>query len=144
MEADSLFNKKPLFMERGANKTIPNCKAPCLNGGLMSQEFKDLQKEIYSLAEKKGWWIDDNIPNKLLMIHSEVSETVECYRDGNMEMIRKLINGNKPEGYPIELADIVIRIMDLAERGGIDLWEMILIKHKYNKTRPYRHGNKKL
>jgi NTP pyrophosphatase (non-canonical NTP hydrolase) len=98
----------------------------------MSQEFKDLQKEIHSLAQEKGWWIDDKISDKLLMIHSEVSEAVDCYRCGDMD------------DFPIELADIVIRVMDLAERNCIDLWEVINTKHEYNKTRSYRHGGKKI
>lgn len=116
----------------------------------MSQEFKELQKEIHSLAESKGWWEKDNIAEKLLMIYFEVSEAVECFRDGNMEISRmpkatSIINKtvHKPIGYPIELADIVIRVMDLAEAAGIDLWEMIKIKHEYNETRPYKHEKKK-
>lgn len=48
----------------------------------------------------------------------------------------------KPEGFPIELADAVIRIMDLAERLGIDLAEMINLKMAYNSTREYMHGRR--
>jgi len=48
----------------------------------------------------------------------------------------------KPEGEAIELADAVIRIMDYCEFVGIDLEQAIQLKHEYNKTRPYRHGNK--
>lgn len=48
----------------------------------------------------------------------------------------------KPEGFPVELADVMIRLMDLAERMGIDLAEMINIKMAYNATRPYRHGRR--
>lgn len=109
----------------------------------MSQEFKNLQKEIHELAKEKGWWIGNEIPEKLLMIHSEVTEAVECFRDNFMEYIDSPLYG-KPVGYPIELADIVIRVMDLAEENMIDLWKMIKIKHEYNKTRLYRHGNKKV
>jgi NTP pyrophosphatase (non-canonical NTP hydrolase) len=49
----------------------------------------------------------------------------------------------KPEGFPSELADIMIRVMDLAEGMGVDLGKEILEKHEYNKTRPYKHGGKR-
>jgi NTP pyrophosphatase (non-canonical NTP hydrolase) len=50
----------------------------------------------------------------------------------------------KPEGIPSELADIVIRVLDIAARKGIDIEKAILEKHEYNKTRPYKHGGKKI
>ena len=46
----------------------------------------------------------------------------------------------RPEGIAVELVDCVIRIMDYCNHAGIDLDEMIKIKHKYNKGRPYKHG----
>jgi NTP pyrophosphatase (non-canonical NTP hydrolase) len=48
----------------------------------------------------------------------------------------------KPEGIPSELADVMIRILDMAEAFGINLQEVMLEKHEYNKTRGYRHGGK--
>jgi NTP pyrophosphatase (non-canonical NTP hydrolase) len=40
------------------------------------------------------------------------------------------------------MADVVIRIMDMAGYYGIDLEQAIIDKIKYNKTRPYKHGGK--
>lgn len=48
----------------------------------------------------------------------------------------------KPEGFGVELADAVIRIADLAYLCGIDLGQLVLEKHEYNKTRPAKHGRK--
>lgn len=53
-------------------------------------------------------------------------------------------NGQKPEGIAIEMADCIIRILDWCGRENIDIEKMIEIKHKYNKSRPYRHGGKLL
>jgi NTP pyrophosphatase (non-canonical NTP hydrolase) len=50
----------------------------------------------------------------------------------------------KPEGIAIELADCIIRILDYCAHAGIDIDKAILMKHEYNKTRPYRHGNKRI
>ena len=49
----------------------------------------------------------------------------------------------KPEGIPIELADVIIRILDYCAYAGIDIDAAISEKHEYNKSRPYRHGGKK-
>jgi NTP pyrophosphatase (non-canonical NTP hydrolase) len=50
----------------------------------------------------------------------------------------------KPEGLAIELADCMIRIMDYCGGAGIDIEKAIKIKHEYNKTRPFKHGGKKM
>lgn len=49
---------------------------------------------------------------------------------------------DKPVGFPIELADVIIRIADFCGLHGIDLEEAIRFKMTYNKTRSHRHGGK--
>jgi|ADurb_Ile_03_Slu_FD_contig_71_934200_length_4129_multi_2_in_0_out_0_7 NTP pyrophosphatase (non-canonical NTP hydrolase) len=93
-------------------------------------------KEVHDYAKEKGWWEHDRpVPELLCLIHSEISEALEAYRN------------NIPEGekgcISEELADAVIRIWDMAEYLGIDIAEAVNKKHEYNLTRPYRHGNKK-
>ncbi len=50
--------------------------------------------------------------------------------------------GGKPCGFPSEMADVVIRVLDLCGAAGIDLEGAILEKMAFNDTRPYRHGGK--
>lgn len=50
---------------------------------------------------------------------------------------------SKMEGIPSELADVVIRVMDICEHYGIDFEAAIAEKHAYNLTRPYRRGGKR-
>lgn len=50
----------------------------------------------------------------------------------------------KPEGFPTELADVLIRCFDSISRYGIDITFEIRRKLAYNLTRGYRHGGKLL
>lgn len=103
-------------------------------------------KEIHDNAVNHGWWENEfrQISEQLLNQVAELCEAWEHYRDGKglREVIYKEDHPDKPDGFPIELADCVIRIMDTCEAIGIDLEAMIALKHEYNKTRPYRHGGK--
>ena len=49
----------------------------------------------------------------------------------------------KPEGIAAELADVIIRVLDYCAYAGIDIENVLKVKHEYNKSRPYRHGGKK-
>ncbi len=110
------------------------------------------QTEIHRLAKEKGWYdgVDTNnlyklspdfIPSKLALIHSELSEALEAYRENGIPNVcgqEEIVMG---EGsFAEELADAVIRIFDLAGLLGIQIGNCILDKHRYNKSRPHRHG----
>lgn len=107
--------------------------------------IKKLQLQSYECAKQHGWHDPVHVPEKLALIHSEVSEVLEEYRNDNMKLYWENVGpvGLKPCGFGIELADIMIRVADLAQCLGIDLEEMIEIKMNYNRCRPYRHGDKK-
>lgn len=74
----------------------------------------------------------------LMLAVTELAEAMEAYRAGN-PMSEKIDGFSKVEE---ELADTMIRILDMAGGMGFDIEGALRAKMAYNKTRPYRHGGK--
>ena len=111
----------------------------------MGVSLASIQKAIHEMAKEKGWWEEERgFAEVIALAHSELSEALEEYRDGKGMLYYNEDNPNKPEGIGIEMADVIIRILDWAEHADVDIEEMIRLKFNYNATRPYKHGGKKI
>lgn len=113
----------------------------------------DISRQIGKAAEANGWHdrylalLDsgdyegqrEHIISKLALITSEASEAIEEIRDGHLEEYE--ING-KPEGLPVELADVIIRALDLAHLLSIPIGDVVARKLAFNATRGKMHGGK--
>lgn len=87
-----------------------------------------------------GFWDRVNVPEKVALIASEVSEAIEALREPMLKMSDKI---PPHSNFAEELADVIIRVMDLDAIFGLDLAECIANKMDANSNRPRQHGGKR-
>lgn len=101
-----------------------------------TQSVAQLQEVCHGLAREAGWWDNrdltdpQTIPTCLCLVHSEVSEAMEGARKNRMDdhlPHRKALD--------VELADAMIRILDLAGAYELDLGGALGEKLVYNTRR---------
>lgn len=109
--------------------------------------LSEIQKKVANVAKNHGFWDVDvknnpaSVDRKLMLIVGEIAEAHEEWRAGRLDTYyHQTESGAKPEGFFPELADVVIRILDLCEQLGVDLEPVIMEKDAYNEKRPYKHG----
>jgi NTP pyrophosphatase (non-canonical NTP hydrolase) len=107
----------------------------------MDVSLNDIAEACNKTAADHGFWDHDVlkvgsgeaenpsiIAEKLALIHSEVSEALEDTRDRNWDHIGE------------ELADVIIRVLDLTHHLNIDIHTEVMKKMRKNEKRPLKHG----
>jgi NTP pyrophosphatase (non-canonical NTP hydrolase) len=125
--------------------------------------LNEAAKKIYEANKEKGFWDKErNFGELLMLVVSELGEAIEAHRKGRNAYIDGVeINMYEADGlsekestqafvlefktyvkdsWADEIADAIIRLLDMAGGLGIDIERHINMKLAYNKTREKLHG----
>ncbi len=129
----------------------------------MILKLNEAAAKIHAAAVKKGFWDKPRETGTLLMlVNSELVEAMEADREDrfanltvfdnavaqitaldNEVMFKKLaFEKHVKDTYEDEIADAMIRLLDLCGRKNIDIERHIDLKIEYNKSRARMHGKK--
>jgi NTP pyrophosphatase (non-canonical NTP hydrolase) len=124
------FGRREILMDKLVR--CPQCEDYMIKEKY-TKTIEVLCKEAYETATSKGWHDDPRSFGEFIsLVHAEVSEALEADR-----------RNEGKERIAEELADVLIRIFDGAIEFGLDIETAVLTKMSFNKTRSYKHGNKK-
>jgi len=125
--------------------------------------LNELRDEIHKNAINHGFYDTDedkNVLVKLMLIVSELGEACEAYRGekyanidrhkvekwyiekSNLNLEGIAFKMYIKDTFEDEIADAIIRLLDLCGHLGIDIAEHVRLKMDYNKNRPYKHNKK--
>lgn len=166
--SDLIKESHDTAVEKGwwADEVLEIRCASCNGTGEASGFFSDIPFGDCSKCTGLGYTtrtVERSFGDQIALMHSELSEALEEFRKGEKftdiyvkpdgverkvyfdeGMAFEYWKDEKPEGIAVELADVLIRIADTCGRYNIPLEEALKLKLTYNKTRPHRHGGKKL
>lgn len=117
-----------------------------------NEALNRLAEDIYEINESKGFWDEPyedgnplTIAAKLLLIHDEVDEAGQVHRNSYDDSDEDPLSGMTPmqeDDFAEELADIIIRTLDLAAAYGLEIGDAVIHKIEKNQNRPHKHNKR--
>lgn len=125
--------------------------------------LNELSNQLHNFQTEMGF-TDSNKVQRLMLVHSEISEAFEAYRKDKYALIDKFKSNIEsiPENHKMydelwkehfkdlikdshedEIADSIIRLIAYCGENNIDIEWHIKNKMKYNKMRGYKFNGKK-
>lgn len=97
--------------------------------------LRDIQRYVSEMAAQRGF-SDNDIPNQFLQLIEEVGELAKAARLASGGKFAEDTSHKQPSH---EAADVLILLLDICNRLGIDAEEALREKESINKTRTWGH-----
>lgn len=120
--------------------------------------LNELSTQLHDFQVRAGF-TDSNITQRLMLVHSEISEAFEAHRKDKRCRVDDYVKGyqhqesaeQKKAGFELhvkdsmedEIADAVIRLLAFCGENNIDIEKHIDLKMEYNELRVFKYGGKK-
>lgn len=131
---DAEFKRALTFEAVNKDSYFKACYKDYIKGSI-EEEFADVVIRVLDMAQEvhgdKMRWIG-------YYPYGQVYQENESFIENAWYFIREVLNRGT-----MNISDCVSFMFDWAQHLGIDLWQHIEWKMKYNELRPYKHGGKK-
>jgi NTP pyrophosphatase (non-canonical NTP hydrolase) len=130
---------------RSSEAAMADCTepAPPTMGELMTA-LDNLVHVAHENSRAHGFWDPGEgsatFVERIALVISECAEVIEEVRENRPVTEIRVREDGKPLGIPTELADILIRVLDIAGGYGIEIGDAVAMKMRYNAGRPHKHG----
>lgn len=109
----------------------------------LTRELNTLAGVMFAIAASKGFHaMQVPVATHCANLHGEVSELWEAYRRGTLSEQCDKATAEPLTCLEEELADVFIRVLDMAADYRIDIAKAVRVKAVYNASRSYMNGGK--
>ena len=119
--------------------------------------LNELSQKIFQANKEKGFWNEKrNVGEMLMLVTTELAEAMESHRKGKFCQLetfndtyfdnlkdaefKQAFEKNIKDTFEDEMADALIRILDMCGGLEIDIEKHVELKLRYNSLRPKLHG----